>query len=300
MNNKRLLAAAVVAALAMSSLTGCDKVPAGNVGVKVYLLGSSKGVDVEELSPGRYWIGINEELYLFPTFQQNYTWTYQWVDDNGDGKVQQDETTDESIPFQTKEGLGVSADIGITYTVDPTKVSVLFQKYRKGIDEITDGYLRNMVRDTLVNVAGSRSIEDVYGAGKEALLKEVEERVRKEVAPYGIVVEKLYWAGSPRLPRTVIDSINAKIKATQMAQQRENEVAQAKAEADKAVEEARGQAESRLINARAEADAIRIKGEALAENPKLVELSAIEKWNGVLPTITGGGAIPFVNVPQGK
>lgn len=300
MNNKRLLAAAVVAALAMSSLTGCDKVPAGNVGVKVYLLGSSKGVDVEELSPGRYWIGINEELYLFPTFQQNYTWTYQWVDDNGDGKVQQDETTDESIPFQTKEGLGVSADIGITYTVDPTKVSVLFQKYRKGIDEITDGYLRNMVRDTLVNVAGSRSIEDVYGAGKEALLKEVEERVRKEVAPYGIVVEKLYWAGSPRLPRTVIDSINAKIKATQMAQQRENEVAQAKAEADKAVEEARGQAESRLINARAEADAIRIKGEALAENPKLVELSAIEKWNGVLPTITGSGAIPFVNVPQGK
>ena len=299
MNNKRLLAAAVVAALAMSSLTGCEKVPAGNVGVKVYLLGSSKGVDVEELSPGRYWIGINEELYLFPTFQQNYTWTYQWVDDNGDGKAQQDETVDESIPFQTKEGLGVAADIGITYTVDPTKVSVLFQKYRKGIDEITDGYLRNMVRDTLVNVAGSRSIEDVYGAGKEALLKEVEERVRKEVAPFGIIVEKLYWAGSPRLPNSVIASINAKIEATQKAQQRENEVAQARAEADKAVEQARGEAEARLINAKAEADAIRIKGEALAENPKLVELSAIEKWNGVLPTITGG-AIPFVNVPQSK
>jgi regulator of protease activity HflC (stomatin/prohibitin superfamily) len=299
MNKTRILAAAITAALALSSLTGCEKVPAGNVGVKVYLLGSSKGVDVEELTPGRYWIGINEELYLFPTFQQNYTWTYEWVDDNNDGKRDQDEVADESIAFQTKEGLGVSADIGISYTVDPTKVSVLFQKYRKGIDEITDLYLRNMVRDTFVKVAGSRSIEDVYGAGKEALLKEVEDRVRTEVAPFGIIVEKLYWAGSPRLPQTVVASINAKIEATQKAQQRENEIQQTKAEAEKQIEAARGEAESRLINAKAEADAIRIKGEALAENPKLVELSAIEKWNGVLPTITGG-AVPFVNVPVGK
>jgi regulator of protease activity HflC (stomatin/prohibitin superfamily) len=289
-----------VAAMVVFSLAACTKVPAGNVGVKVYLLGNSKGVDVEELTPGRYWVGWNEELYLFPTFQQNYTWTYDWIDDNGDGKRDPSEVADESIPFQTKEGLGVSADIGITYTVDPTKVSVLFQKYRKGIEEITDGYLRNMVRDTLVNVAGSRSIEDVYGAGKEALLKEVEERVRKEVAPYGIMVEKLYWAGSPRLPQTVIASINAKIEATQKAQQRENEIAQTKAEAEKAIEAARGEAESRLINAKAEADAIRIKGEALAENPKLVELSAIEKWDGKLPTITGAGAVPFIQVPQGK
>ena len=58
----------------IASLAACSKVPAGHVGVKVYLLGSSKGVDTEELGVGRYWIGINEELYLFPTYMQNYTW----------------------------------------------------------------------------------------------------------------------------------------------------------------------------------------------------------------------------------
>ena len=301
MNKVGKIAVAVAIAL---SLVGCTKVPAGNVGVKVYLLGNSKGVDVEELSPGRYWIGINEELYLFPTFQQNYTWTYDWVDDNGDGQRSQDEVADESIAFQTKEGLGVSADIGISYTVDPTKVSVLFQKYRKGIDEITDLYLRNMVRDTFVKVAGSRSIEDVYGAGKEALLKEVETRVREEVAPFGIIVEKLYWAGSPRLPQTVVASINAKIEATQKAQQRENEIQQTKAEAEKQIEAARGEADSTLLRAKAEAEAIRIKGQALAENPKLVEYAGIEKWNGEMPGVLvvgkDGGALPFITVPQGK
>jgi regulator of protease activity HflC (stomatin/prohibitin superfamily) len=296
MNKSSKIAVAIACLLGVAA---CTKVPAGNVGVKVYLLGNSKGVDVEELTPGRYWIGINEELYLFPTFAQNYTWTREWVDENGDSKAQQSELADESISFQTKEGLVVSADVGISYNVDPTKVSVLFQKYRKGIDEITDLYLRNMVKDALVTSASTRPIETVYGVGKAELLKEVEANVRAQVAPFGIQVEKLYWAGEFRLPPTVVASINAKIEATQKAQQRENEVAQARAEADKAVEQARGEAESRLINAKAEADAIRIKGEALAENPKLVELSAIEKWNGVLPTITGG-AVPFVNVPQGK
>ncbi len=139
MNKMWRYAAVAVAAL---GLAACEKVPAGNVGVKVYLLGGDKGVDTQELSPGRYWIGINEELYLFPTFAQNYTWTREWTDDNEDGKAQPAEVVDESIKFQTVEGLNVSADVGITYNVDPTKVSVLFQKFRKGIDEITEGRVR--------------------------------------------------------------------------------------------------------------------------------------------------------------
>lgn len=273
------------------ALGACSKVPAGNVGIKFYLLGGDKGADTEELGPGRYWIGVNEELYLFPTFTQNYTWTKEPID--GDA-------ADESITFQTNQGLSVNADVGISYAVDPTKVTALFQKYRKGIEEITDTYLRNMVRDALVTAASTREIETVYGQGKAELLAEVEKRVREQVEPLGIKIERLYWAGDFRLPPTVTQAIDAKIKATQFAQQRANEVAAAKAEADKAVEEARGVAESTLLKAKAEAEAIRIKGEALAENPRLVELSAIEKWDGKMPQFTGGGAVPFVTVPQGK
>lgn len=95
----------------MALVTACSKVPAGNVGVKVYLLGGNKGVDSEELGVGRYWIGMNEELYLFPTFTQNTSW---------EGR--------DMIGFQTKEGMVVSAPIGMSYRVDPTKVTLLFQK----------------------------------------------------------------------------------------------------------------------------------------------------------------------------
>lgn len=272
----------------------CSKVPAGHVGIKFYLLGNEKGVDTEELGPGRYWMGINEDLYLFPTFTQNYTWMKPSADRD------RKDDPDESITFQTDQGLSVNADVGISYAVDPAKVTTLFQKYRKGIDEITDVYLRNMVRDALVTESSTRPIEMVYGSGKTELLAAVEQRVRAQVEPLGIDIERLYWAGEFRLPQTVTNAIDAKIKATQFAQQRANEVAAARAEADKAIEEARGVAESTLLKAKAEAEAIRIKGEALRENPRLVELSAVEKWNGLLPQFVGTGTMPLVSLPQMK
>lgn len=271
------------------ALTACSKVPAGNVGIKAYLLGTSKGVDTEQLGPGRYWIGVNEELYLFPTFTQNYVWTKECVD--GD-------CGNEELGFQTVEGLAVTADVGISYRIDPDKAALIFQKYRKGVDEITDLYLRNMVRDSLVKNASSMKVESVYGAGKSRLIEQVQADVTNQVKDLGIIIEKVYWVGELRLPPVVAESINAKIKATQMAEQRRNEVEQSKAEADKTIEAARGQAESNLTIARAEAESIRLKGQALRENPDILQMTAIEKWNGILPRFNGGGAVPFINVDE--
>ncbi|WP_408953012.1 SPFH domain-containing protein [Lysobacter sp. Hz 25] len=277
----------LIAALLACALVACSKVPAGNVGIKAYLLGTNKGVDVEQLGPGRYWIGWNEELYLFPTYTQNYTWAKD---------CQEGDCANEEIGFQTVEGLAVKADVGISYHVRPDKAAVIFQKYRKGVDEITDLYLRNMVRDSLVKNASSMRVESVYGGGKATLIDKVQKDVAAQVAAIGIDVEKIYWIGELRLPAVVAESINAKIKATQMAEQRRNEVEQSKAEADKAVEAARGEATAKLEVARADAEAISIKGRAIAENPRVLELEAIQRWDGKLPQVNGSSAVPFINV----
>lgn len=285
---KKIILTVMFVMAAMVGMTGCSKVPAGNVGVKVYLLGGDKGVDAEELGPGRYWIGVNEELYLFPTFTQNYVWT------KGEDKGSE---ADESISFQTKEGLTVNADIGISYAVNPVKVNTIFQKYRKGINEITDVYLRNMVRDALVSAASSREIESVYGVGKTDLIADVEKAVRSQVEAIGLNIERIYWIGELRLPASVTAAIDAKISATQKAQQRQNEVAQAKAEADKVIEAARGEAESIRIKAEAESNAIKLRGDALRQNPGVLQLEAINKWDGVMPYYLGSnGPLPFVEV----
>lgn len=273
--------------VAALTLAACEKVPAGHKGVKVYLLGGEKGVESEELGVGRYWIGFNEELYLFPTFTQNYTWTADSVKGS---------ESDESISFQTREGMVVNADVGISYSIQPDRVTDIFQKYRKGVDEITDTYLRNMVRDSLNKEASSLPVSAVYGEGKVGLIQSVERRVREEVGPLGITVERIYWAGELRFPAEVTASLNAKIRATQEAEQRENEIKTTKAEALKAEEKARGEANAVMLRAQAEADANLLISKSLT--PELVQYEAIKRWTGELPRMTGGSAIPFVDVTE--
>jgi regulator of protease activity HflC (stomatin/prohibitin superfamily) len=179
------------------------------------------------------------------------------------------------------------------YHLEPAKIPEIFQKYRKGIDELTDGVLRTIVRDALVKVGSTRKIEEIYGSGKDSIINEVQAIVQKQVAPIGIVVDKVSLAGRFRLPENVVAAINAKIEATQRAQQSENELQRAKAEAEKQIAEAHGKAESMKRIAQAEAEANAMKQRTLTD--ELIRYEAIQKWNGVLPTMTSG-AIPFVQL----
>lgn len=51
------------------------------------------------------------------------------------------------------------------------------------------------------------------------------------------------------------------------------------------------------LRAKAEAEAIAIKAKALRDNPDIIQLNAIEKWDGKLPIYMADGAVmPFVQV----
>lgn len=79
--------------------------------------------------------------------------------------------------------------------------------------------------------------------------------------------------------------------------ERELLIQQKQAEIVKVNAKAKADAEKVRLAGEAEAAAIRAKGEALKENRQLVELTAAEKWNGVLPsTMTPNGALPFVKI----
>lgn len=259
----------------------CNKVPAGYRGVKVNLYGSEKGVSEQSLGVGRYYIGWNSELYLFPTFLQNYSWK-----------------GDQAITMQTSEGLSIRTDAGITYSIQPENVVKVFQKYRLGIEEITNTFLHNMVRDAMNEIASTMSVEQIYGAQKEIFISKVSEIVKKEASINGIEVDKIYLVGSFQLPDSVVDSINSKIQASQNAMKVENEIATAKAEAQKKIVEAQANAQQIIINAESQAKANKILAESLTR--EFVQYQAILKWNGQLPKLTGTGAIPLINLQSDK
>lgn len=267
----------LIALLGLSMLfnTSCrERVDAGYVGVKVYLLGQSKGVNQEVLGVGKYWIGINEDLYLFPTYQVNYVFTK----DTNEGSP-----TNEEFTFQTKEGMECSMDLGIAMHFNPDNISQMFQTYHKGESEIRGVVVRNTMRDALNKVAGSMQIESVYGEGKAKLIDSVKQIVKKQLDSTGIVVDNVYLIGSIRIPAGVKQALDDKVKMTQEAQKAENELQKATA-----------MAKIKVVNAEAEAQANKILVSSI--NQTLVEWETIKKWNGVLPTVTGGNSL--IQIPM--
>jgi regulator of protease activity HflC (stomatin/prohibitin superfamily) len=249
-------------------------VPSGQVGVKVYLLGGNRGVDHEVLGVGRYYIGYNEQLFLFPTFQQNYVWTSSTTE----GK----NSDDESIEFGANQGVDVHSNVGVSFHIDIEKVADVFQKYRKGVDEIRDIPLRNAVRNAFNKRGAGFTVEDLYTTKKADLLAQVLKDVREQFTPIGVVVDDLSFVGNFKLPDAVTQSLNAKIQATQDADRFANEVAGAQSKKQKAIIEA-------------EATAIANSKKAASLTPALIEWERIQKWDGHLPQVQGSGT-PFISL----
>ena len=265
------------------SVTSCTNVPVGNVGIKVYKLGGAKGVDTEVLGVGRYWIGWNEELHLFPTYQVNYTYTRESNEGSPDN---------EEFMFQTKEGMECSMDLGVAMHFEMNSIVKMFTTYRKGQEEIRSVVVRNTIRDALNKIAGNMPVESVYGAGKGLLVDSVYKMVSSALAPTGILIDKVSLIGSVRIPESVKEALDSKVRMTQEAQRAQNEVAKAKAEADIQTTKARG-----------EADALKIKGEGEAYynqkvssslTPQLVEMKRLEKWDGHYPQTYGVNGVLMI------
>lgn len=95
-------------------------------------------------------------------------------------------------------------------------------------------------------------------------------------------------------------AIEAKVQAEQQALQARNEKLKRVTQAEAASQEARIAAEAQAFaieqQSKARADAIQREAEALRGNPELIRLRAIERWDGSLPRITGGGVVPFISV----
>lgn len=83
------------------------------------------------------------------------------------------------------------------------------------------------------------------------------------------------------------DQFNMAIEAKQTAEQNA-----LKAERD--LDRVKIEAEQLVTQATAEAESQRLQRETISSN--ILQLRAIEKWDGKLPQVTGGGATPFINL----
>jgi len=290
----------VVALLVLGNyVLSVTRIEAGYTGIEVNLAGSQRGASQIPIRTG--WVvfsPLTTQIIEFPTFVQ----TVKWTKDISEGHP-----LNEEMGFNSKEGMEVFVDTSLSYAIEPTKVPDFYVKYRvNNLELFTHGILRDIVRNSLNEVASTYTVEDIYGEKKAQFLHQVEQQIQDKVTNVGVGVQQFGFIGAPRVPAVIATAITAKAQAIQESERAKNELATTQAEAAKKIAEAEGDAKSVVTRAQGEADANRIRQSSIS--PQLLELRKLEnqrayidKWNGQLPSVEAGqGSGLLLQLPKGQ
>jgi len=243
-----------------------ENIDAGNVGIRINLYGTDKGVDNITLVTGRVWYNAwTTKIIEFPTFTQSVDY--------------------DSFVITTKDAAEFKVDPKLNYHINPDKVPQIYRQYRRPLGEIQQGFMKNTIYDAYRIVANSFSSDSVM-SNREAFEDRVQNVLTKTLGKDGFIYDQLTSAITPPPSlRQMIDEKNTSIQARLKA---ENMAKQAEAEAKVIIARAEGQAKATLIKARAEAEANQLRQKTLT--PLLIQQEWVSKWNGVLPTTNAGGS----------
>lgn len=181
----------------------------------------------------------------------------------------------------------------MNFHIDPSYVNDLYQKV--GLDfanKVIDPAFNDFVKE----VVPIYQITEILPK-REDIRKRAMTKLGENLARYHIIVDDIYFANirfSPEYEKAV----EAKQVAQQQVETQRQVLFQREIEAQQKVATAKGEAESISVVAQGQAKA----NEALSRSisPILVQYKTIEKWNGILPQVSGGG-IPLIDLgkPEG-
>lgn len=250
-----------------------ENIDAGNVGIKINLYGSDRGVDNITIVTGRVWYNTwTTKIVEFPTYTQSVDY--------------------DPFVVTTKDAAEFQVDPKLNYHINPAMVPQIYRQYRKSLSEIEQQFMRNTIYDAYRIVANSFTSDSVM-SNREKFEDNIQVILTKNLGKDGFIYDQLTSAISPPASlRQMIDEKNASIQARLKA---ENEAKQAIAEAQVSKAKAEGEAAALLVKARAEAEANRLRQQSLT--PILIQQQLINKWDGKLPQY---GTVPqlFKSITQ--
>jgi prohibitin 2 len=182
----------------------------------------------------------------------------------------------------TKDLQQVHTDIVIQYRMNPEKVPTIYSQFGLNVD---DKILGPGVNEAFKAVTAHYNSEELI-TKRDTVSAEILEHVRAKVAPFDIEIQGISLVNFG-FSAAYQQAIEQKVIATQQKQKAEQDLERIKVEAQQAIATAEGRAKAIQI----ETQAINSQGGAA-----YVQLEAIKKWDGKLPNVNGGGAVPFINV----
>ena len=166
----------------------------------------------------------------------------------------------------------INIDVRVLYRTPEVKVVSLFRDYQ---GDPFKSLIEPRVAEAIKELTALRTSEIIVQK-REELKAATLDAARKKIADL-LIVEDI-----------VVEDINLSPvleKAIEAKMVQEQEAARARF----AQQQAEVEANTAVIKARGEAESINLQGQALRENPSVIELQIVERWDGVTPLVVGLG-----------
>ena len=199
-----------------------------------------------------------------------------------DVKVQKAETDAAAASADLQD---VSSTVAINYHIIPDKANIVYQSigiYFK--ERIIDPAVLEVVKAVTAKYTAEELITK-RPAVSDAMKLSLTERLLE----HNIAVDAFSIVGFS-FSKIFMEAIESKQTAEQLALKAKRDLDRIKIEAEQTITAAKAEAEAlRLQKANISGDLIELR--KIEAN-----LRAIDKWNGILPQVTGAGAVPFIGV----
>lgn len=214
-------------------------------------------------------IPLIESVTIYDTKVQTYNLTKSSLE----GEVR----GEDSLQALTADGQRIFLDISVRFRLNPEKLPEFHRTIGKN-------YMQSIVRPQIRNEAriavSNFSVMEIYTSKREQFQKVIEERLRNVFPKYNILLDSV-----------LVRDIRVSDEFQKILENKH--IAQQKAERMKYVlEKEEKEKERKIIEAQGDAEAIRIKGQALAQNPALIQYEYVQKIApNVQAIITDGRSI---------
>lgn len=254
-----------------------EKIPAGYVGVVYNMNG---GVDGELLSQGWHVVSPTKKVTAYTIgIEQSYLTS----ENKGDSPK------DESFSIPTSDGKTVRVNLEFSYRFDEERLAETFVTFKgKSGEEIKDTFIKPKIIAWTQEVSATYPVTDIFGDKRTEINAELDIYLREKFDKYGIIIDTVNFTDISVDAETAA-AIQKKVTAQQELELANIEAQTAKIQAEKDKEVAQINAEALLITAEAEAAANKVIASSLTK--ELIEQQKYEKWNGKLPTVSGGSNI---------
>lgn len=271
----------LISAMILVTIMLIVRIEAQEVGIVV----TPSGVQSQPLQTGWHVVMPWVEVYRM----DKTMWVYTFTHSTQEGAKK----NEDAIWAPTKDGIKIGFDISISWHIDGESAPWIYSNIADadgGEDDrytwISENIIRAKTKSLLSLTVSDYTPIEAYSTKRSDIEKKVEERMREELKKIHVILDQVdirevYYN------KEYESSINNKklaeqevLRLIEVTKQKEEKLKQAHIEKDIAIQQAQG-----------EAEALRIKGASIVQNPKIIDLQWIEKWDGQLPTyMLGGGS----------